>query len=211
VPAAELEALVVKAVRERLPGSGTVSQGDQELIEAHVQRVTWTAMEVRLWLRPWVGSRDGPVADHEEPGSGSASAAGESDMTIAIPWTIAPLAASRGVVHVPACNTPLKLGSREILLITIAKARRWIKQVSRGQSFADIARQEGKTEQSIRHLTALAFVSPRVISAVIDGIAPAGLSPTSLVRALPESWAEQERRFEVRLYRPGLDETRNPS
>src|SRR5580704_12964314 len=69
----------------------------------------------------------------------------------------------------------MKPGGRETLLIAIAKARKWVKDVERGQSFADIADREGKAERHIRHLARLAFVSPRIITAIIDGIAPAGM------------------------------------
>jgi hypothetical protein len=35
----------------------------------------------------------------------------------------------------------------------------------------------------------------RVVSVLLDGIAPADLTLTTLALALPYSWAEQERRF----------------
>jgi len=57
-----------------------------------------------------------------------------------------------------------------------------------------IARQEGKVERHIRLLAPLAFVSPRIVSALLDGTAPADLPLSKLARALPYSWAEQERR-----------------
>jgi hypothetical protein len=44
---------------------------------------------------------------------------------------------------VPAYNTPMKPGSREVLLMAIAKARTCIKEVEHGHSFADIAHREG--------------------------------------------------------------------
>ncbi|HYU54037.1 MAG TPA: hypothetical protein VEK37_13885 [Gemmatimonadaceae bacterium] len=40
----------------------------------------------------------------------------------------------------------------------------------------------------------LAFVSPRIVSALLDGAAPADLTVATLARGLPCSWAEQERR-----------------
>jgi hypothetical protein len=43
-------------------------------------------------------------------------------------------------------------------------------------------------------LVPLAFVSPRIVSALLDGTAPADLTVTTLARGLPYSWAEQERR-----------------
>jgi site-specific DNA recombinase len=41
-------------------------------------------------------------------------------------------------------------------------------------------------------LAPLAFLSPRIIVAIADGTAPAGLTVSSLAKALPYSWAEQE-------------------
>ena len=58
-----------------------------------------------------------------------------------------------------------------------------------------LARREGKVERHVRLLMSLAFVSPRIVSGLLDGTAPAGLTITALARALPWSWAEQERRL----------------
>jgi len=38
----------------------------------------------------------------------------------------------------------------------------------------------------------IAFVSPGIIAAIVDGTAPADLTVTNLAKALPYSWAEQE-------------------
>jgi hypothetical protein len=97
---------------------------------------------------------------------------------------------------VPAHNTPIKPDRREALLIAIANARNWMDDLMQGRvaSFAAIARREGKVERHIRVLAPLAFLSPRIVSALLDGTAPADLTATKLARALPHSWAEQERR-----------------
>ena len=50
-------------------------------------------------------------------------------------------------------------------------------------------------QRHVRLLAPLAFVSPRIVSALLDGTAPADLTLTTLARALPDSWAEQERRL----------------
>jgi hypothetical protein len=47
----------------------------------------------------------------------------------------------------------------------------------------------------IRLLAPLAFLSPRIVSTILDGTAPADLTLTTLARVLPYSWAEQERRL----------------
>ena len=190
VPAPELEAVVVDTIRRHLQGDGAdakpIPEANRELIERHLLRATVSAKQLTLYLR-----------------GDSAAAAGQDDpicaagtpATISIPW-IAPAATpAKGIVHVPAHNTPMKPGSRELLLVAIAKARRWIKDIERGQSFAEIARREGKVERHIRNLASLAFVSPRIITAMIDGTAPAGITATTLMAGLSYSWAEQEQRF----------------
>jgi hypothetical protein len=117
--------------------------------------------------------------------------------------------AAKGIVHVPAHNTPMKPGSRETLLIAVAKARKWVKGIERGQTFADIAVGEGKAERHIRHLARLAFVSPRIITAIIDGTAPAGITATTLMAGLSHSWAEQEQR--ISLHEPARARSGAPS
>jgi len=86
--------------------------------------------------------------------------------------------------------------TREALLSAIAKARVWIDDLAKGKaaSFAEIAEREGKVERHVRFLAPLAFVSPRTVSAIVDGSAPADLTVTELAKSLPYSWAEQERR-----------------
>ena len=100
----------------------------------------------------------------------------------------------------PAHNTPMRPSRREALLIAIAKARGWVDELVNGRvgSFAMLARREGKAERHIRLLMPLAFASPRIVSSILEGTAPAGLTITALARALPWSWAEQERRLALR-------------
>jgi site-specific DNA recombinase len=58
-----------------------------------------------------------------------------------------------------------------------------------------VAVQVLKVERHIRLLTPLAFVSPRIIAAIMDGSAPADLTVTGLAQPLAFSWTEQERRI----------------
>src|SRR5580700_10115131 len=189
VPAPELEALVVDAVRRHLQANSTapnsVLETDRELIERHLLRATLSMTAITLHLRQ-------EIAESEASGPQDLAAPAAAPTKVTIPWTVPAAAPVKGIVHVPAHNTPMKPGGRETLLIAIAKARRWVKDVERGQSFADIADREGKTERHIRHLARLAFVSPRIITAIIDGTAPAGITTTALMAGLSHTWAEQE-------------------
>ena len=87
--------------------------------------------------------------------------------------------------------------SRDALLTAIAKARAWIDDLVKGQvsSFAEIAEREGKVERHIRFLVPLAFVSPQLITAIIEGSAQSDITATELVKSLPYSWVEQKRRI----------------
>jgi hypothetical protein len=118
-------------------------------------------------------------------------------ITIALPWTAPSFAAVKGILHEPSEKPTMNPESRDALLIGIAKARKWIEDIRLGRlaSFAEIAEREAVGERHIRLLAPLAFLSPRIIAAIADGTVPADLTVTGLAKALPYSWAEQERRF----------------
>ena len=104
---------------------------------------------------------------------------------VTVPWTVPAAAPVNGIVHVPAHNTPMKLGHREVLLIAIAKGP----QMDQGRRARPKLRRDRapgrKAERHVRHLAPLVFVSPRVITAIINGTAPAGLTAT------PDSWGRR--------------------
>jgi site-specific DNA recombinase len=194
VPAAEIEALVLAALRSHLSASSAGEQlpdNDRDLLERHLERVTLTPNHLELRLRQIIEPAQSP-----DPANTSAGRPTARATTMEVPWTSPVPAAVKGIIHVPAHNTPIKAGRREALLIAIAKARQWIGDLAHGRaaSFAVIARREGKAERHIRRLAPLAFVSPRIVSTLLDGTAPAKLTLTKLARALPYCWAEQERR-----------------
>ena len=206
VPAVELEALVLAALRNHLNASGAGQQlpdNDRDLIDRHLERVTLTQSEIKLRLREIV--EEAPQERDTHNGDSTSSGLVLTTVkTIVIPWTSPVPAAVRGIIHVPAHNTPIKPGRREALLIAIAKAREWMEDFAHGRaaSFAAIARREGKVERHIRLLAPLAFLSPRIVSALLDGTASDDLTLTKLARALPYSWAEQEQRLRTAKSRP---------
>ena len=77
-------------------------------------------------------------------------------------------------------------------LLAIAKARMWINDLvaRRVETLAEIGWQKHMVERHVRLLIPLAFVSPRVVSAIISGIAPK-ITVTELAIALPLSWTQQ--------------------
>ncbi len=82
-------------------------------------------------------------------------------------------------------------------LAAIAKARGWTEDLRLGRvaSRAEIADREGLGERHVRLLASLAFVAPRVVGAIADRSAPADLTVTTLAKAPPYLWVQQEHRF----------------
>ena len=196
VPAAEIEALISAALRSHLQANGIDALGgDRELVERHVERVTLSRKHIQLQLCQ-VG--DAAVqTDADEDASRPVCEQLHGTVNVTIPWTSTLQAAAKGIIHVPAHNTPITPSRRDALLMAIAKARNWADALAHGRlgSFAVIAGREGRVERHIRLLVPLAFLSPRIVSALLEGTAPADLTITALARALPWSWAEQERRL----------------
>jgi site-specific DNA recombinase len=200
VPAPEVESLVRDGVRQKLAAMGRTepanSLTDRELIERHAARVIVTPQALEISLNP--ASEASAQVDHPTLDN---PAACNPLITIKLPWTAPTFAAVKGIIHEPGEKPTMKPESRDALLTAIAKARNWIDDIRLGRfaSFAEIAGQEAVGERHIRLLAPLAFLSPCIIAAIADGTAPADLTITGLAKALPYSWAEQERRVGLRF------------
>jgi DNA invertase Pin-like site-specific DNA recombinase len=195
VPAHEIETVVLGAVRGRLRQDGTAEaetpETDRALIERQVQRVTIKPQEIQIELVSQdIAETFGDGSDPHAP-----PIAGGPQPVLRVPWTGVNAMAVKGVVHSPSAREIIVPANREDLLLAIAKARAWVEEVVHGHasSFAEIAEREGKAERYVRFLTALAFVSPRIVLSIADGSSKADLNVTKLVKMVDCSWAEQER------------------
>jgi site-specific DNA recombinase len=193
IPAPEIESLVCDCVRRHLTAQGEApaASADHELIERHVARVIVKPQTLDIWLI----RSGGTLAQAEDPSLTDLAPHLPPTTTIALPWTAPNFAAVKGIIHEPGAKPAMRPEGRDALLTAIAKARGWIDDIRLGRiaSFAGIAEREGVGERHIRLLAPLAFLSPRIIAAIVDGTAPADLTVTGLAKALPYSWAEQER------------------
>src|ERR1700730_4743703 len=68
------------------------------------------------------------------------------------------------------------------------------RRFGRSASFAEIAEREAQGERHIRLLAPLAFLSPCIIAAIVDGTAPADLTVTGLAKAVPYCRRHRSRR-----------------
>ncbi len=178
VPAPEIETLVCEGIRRHLAAMGdgepATATADRDLIERHVAReiVKPQALEVCLT---------------EDPSLQDPAPRRPLTTTITLAWTAPSFAAVKGIVHAPCAKPAMRPESRDALLTAIAKARGWIDDIRLGHitSFAGIAEREAQGERHIRLLAPLAFLSPRIIAATVDGTAPADLTVTGLARPCP--------------------------
>jgi len=76
--------------------------------------------------------------------------------------------------------------AKEAVLVAINRARRWVDQLMAGAALAEIATKEGKSPRHIRLLTSLAFISPRLMSEIINGGKP--YTATDLAGRVPLVW-----------------------
>jgi hypothetical protein len=81
------------------------------------------------------------------------------------------------------------------LIKAIARGRQWADDLLSGQveSVAALARREGVLPNYVRRLTRLAFLSPRIVEAIVTGHQPPELTAKALTERieLPLLWSEQ--------------------
>ncbi len=83
-----------------------------------------------------------------------------------------------------------------VLIRVLAEARSWAKALRSGTSLTDLASRAGHSEPYLRARLSLAFLSPRLQAAILDGRHRPDLSVARLIRdGIPSDWTEQERCF----------------
>jgi hypothetical protein len=82
------------------------------------------------------------------------------------------------------------------LIKAIARGRAWFEELATGRarSLQELAQRDGITRRYIRRLIGLAFLSPQLVEAILQGRQPVELTVTRLIELdLPLDWTEQHR------------------
>ena len=89
---------------------------------------------------------------------------------------------------------PIRAETWARLIDGIAKARRWLNDLTTGgvTDTRQIARREGCSERSVRMTLNLAFLSPEIMRAAVEGRLPHGVGTTRLADT-PPCWRAQTR------------------
>jgi site-specific DNA recombinase len=181
VPAPDIEAQVLHALSQ-LPGTLGTAMGDTEatalsdraLVDHWLDKVVIRKDTIELFLKDRDESQQGPIV---------------------VAWTPPPRARRREIIGPDGTPTdaarPIRSETRARLVEGIAKARLWLDELVSGKvrSTGEIARREACSERSIRMTIGLAFLSPRIVNAAIDGSLSYGLGITQLSSA-PVIWRE---------------------
>jgi hypothetical protein len=124
--------------------------------------------------------------------------ADEDHSTIVIPWIKPPSKRARSILHPTAAKRPLrpmKLERRATLVAAIARGRRWLEEFITDSAINTqaIATREGYSPRHVNMTLSLAFLSPALTKAAVEGRLPRGIGLEQL-RGLPLQW---DRQFEA--------------
>jgi site-specific DNA recombinase len=118
------------------------------------------------------------------------------DRIIVVPWTPPSPHRRRQIIQgegeQSATVRPMRTKARGVLIDALRDAHRWLDELTTDSSHTieSIAAREKKTERSIRLTMSLAFLSPALVKAAIDGQLPRGFGVKRLMD-LPIAWSDQ--------------------
>ena len=109
---------------------------------------------------------------------------------IAAPFTLRRRGAEMKILlRTEASNAP-----DQTLAKRIVRAMSWLDRIKAGEALIDIAADENISAEYVTHNLDLAFLSPKFLSAVIDGKQPLELTTTALTGIkIPADWHEQDK------------------
>jgi site-specific DNA recombinase len=178
VPATEVEALVVDAVRKRFNDSNAVTEYD--LVNNHVARVEVQAKRLAIKLARKSNQRDSRKTDNA---------------TFYISWKKNALRRRREIIAPVSAGQdirPIRSETRVALVTSIACGRHWLDEIITGSvnNVEQIAACEKCSVRQVNMTISLAFLSPTLVKAAINGRLPRGIGIARL-RDAPAEWSRQ--------------------
>ena len=180
IPAREVEALVIKAVRDRLNEPTEIA--DALLIQNHVTRVEVQSDQLVIELTDAIG-----VGSKRKR---------KSRNVIEVPWRKTPSTRRREILvpesEAPQNIRPIRSENRALLVASIARGRRWLDELitDPAANTESIADREGCSVRRVNMTISLAFLAPDLVKAAIDGRLPHGMGVVRL-SDMPAEWSRQ--------------------
>ena len=185
VPAIEIETMVARAIREHLGGAPAVD--DRNIIAAHQPQIVIHPKEVTIQMG--------------NDGDAESSQAGE---VIRVPWQKQSSKRRREVLFPASARSddarPIRSETRATLVAAIARGRRWLDELVQNQhaSSETIAHREGCSPRKVTMTISLAFLSPVLVKAALEGRLPRGIGVTRLCD-IPAEWSRQHQALGLSL------------
>ena len=181
VPATDVEALVIKSVREHLKPSQPID--DRNLINTRVARVEVQPKQLVIHVTG-------------EPKATANRKNTRANGALRVPWERTPSTRRREILlpkgMPPQHARPIRSETRGTLVAAIARGRRWLDELTTDASITteNIAKREGCSVRKVNMTISLAFLAPDLIKAAIDGRLPHGMGVACLTD-LPAEWSRQ--------------------
>jgi DNA invertase Pin-like site-specific DNA recombinase len=178
IPAAEIEGVVVRSVRDHLNQSAEIE--DAVLINTHVASIEVQSdqLVIELTNARGIGSKRW------------------RNRTLKVPWHKTPLRRRREIL-VPASvppqdARPIRSENRALLIASIARGRRWLNDLitDPAANAESIATRDSCSVRKVNMTISLAFLAPDLIKAAIEGRLPHGMGVVRLAD-LPAEWSRQ--------------------
>ena len=179
VPAADIEAVVIRSVREHLKSSQPID--DQSLITTHVARVE--VQPEQLIIRVVQAQK----ATRQKSGMQGA---------LQVPWKKITSMRRREILAPdgipPQHARPIRSETRATLVASIARGRRWLNElIADATTTAEsIAKRERCSIRKVNMTISLAFLAPDLVRAAIEGQLSHGMGFARLAD-LPAEWSRQ--------------------
>ena len=177
VPAAEIEDLVCQAVREQRELTSELD--NRAMIAAHDVRVEVHPNELIIQPHRGDDESDSPAPE-----------------VVRVPWQKQP-ATRRREILLPSSDAstdarPIRSETRATLIEAIARGRRWLNEITidPNATAETIAQRESCSPRKVNMTISLAFLSPALVKAALEGRLPRGIGVTRLCD-MPAEWSEQ--------------------
>jgi site-specific DNA recombinase len=179
LPAADIEALVVRSVREHLKPAAPID--DRTLIDTHVARVEVQPEQLVVHL-----------ARVKTPDRQRAS----GDNILNVRWRKTAPTRRREILlpagMSPQHARPIRSETRALLVTSIARGRRWLDELlaDANANAESIAKRERCSIRKVNMTISLAFLAPDLVKAAIAGRLPHGMGVVRLAD-MPAEWSRQ--------------------
>jgi hypothetical protein len=179
VQAAEIEALVIRSLREHLELSDSID--DKTIVSTHIERVEIKTDQLVIRLS------EAQTTNRQK---------NKGNNLLRVPWHKVASTRRREILlsgpTPPKDSRPIRSETRATLVASIARGRRWLDELTADPTanVEAIAKREGCSARKVNMTISLAFLAPALVNAAIEGRLPRGMGVARLCD-MPAEWSRQ--------------------